>query len=72
MRESELKRLLRIDGFEEHFRVEPSGILPSVQSDRSQHVAFLARRAPHVIPIIDLTSVLAAIKQRAGAQQKQE
>jgi purine-binding chemotaxis protein CheW len=58
---------LALDEFEGHFRVEPAAVASQQGSSAAQHVREIARQADQALPVIDIPSVVAAIKARAAA-----
>ena len=52
------------DAFEGHFRIEPSAIAAHENGLASRHVREIARQADAGWPIIDIPSVVAAIRKR--------
>jgi purine-binding chemotaxis protein CheW len=58
---------LAFDAFESHFRVEPAGIASQQSSSASRHVHEIARQADAAWPIVDIHSVVVAIKARTAA-----
>ncbi len=62
------------DQFEEHFRIESSAAaVGSSGNGRDRHIHSIARRGEQAWPIVDLVSLVAALRQRgANAISKQE
>lgn len=58
---------LALDEFEGHFRVDPAAVASQQGSSAAQHVREIARQADQALPVIDIPSVVAAIKARAAA-----
>jgi chemotaxis signal transduction protein len=58
---------LAFDAFDDHFRIEPAAVASRQASSASRHVHEIARQADHAWPVIDIPSVVAAIKTRAAA-----
>ena len=56
---------LAFDGFDGHLRLPQKGIARQERNDAARHVRELARVAGLSRPIVDLASILAAIRERA-------
>ena len=58
---------LAFDEFDDHFRIEPSALATRESSSASRYVREIAQQAGQAWPVIDIPSVVAAIKTRAAA-----
>lgn len=58
---------LAFNGFDGHFQVESTAIAAHQETSFARHVREIARQADRAWPIIDIPSVVAAIKARAAA-----
>jgi hypothetical protein len=58
---------LAFDVFEEHFRIEPTSIAAQAGSSASPHIREVARLGDRAWPVIDIPSVVAAIKAKTAA-----
>lgn len=63
---------LAFDGFDGHFRVESAAIAAHQGTSSARNIHEIVRQADRAWPVIDIPSVIAAIKARAAAVSSQK